>query len=128
MKPLPVFVKCKKQNTSIVFLKMVHDTANLVNPVAQRCGMHKRHSKKRVLYIFFSVSFVMFVFAITGNKDSDSTQNPTFPCGKCSFPVTDDHQGCNAILVIYGSMHHARVLGICYMITYQTQIALNVIP
>ena len=54
---------------------MVHATANLVSPVAQTCSMHKRHSKKRVLQIFFSVSFVLFLFAITGNMDSDSTQN-----------------------------------------------------
>ena len=42
------------------------------------------HSKKRVLQIFFSVSLVLFLFAITGNMDSNSTPNPTFPCWKCS--------------------------------------------
>ena len=72
---------------------MVLVTANLVSPVAQTCSMHKRHSKKRVLKIFFSVSCALFLFIITSNMDSDSTQNPTFPCGKCSSPVTDDHQG-----------------------------------
>ena len=72
---------------------MVYATANLVSPVTQTCGIHKRHSKKRVLQIFFCVSFVLFLFAIIGNMDSDSTQNPTFPCGKCSSLVTDDHQG-----------------------------------
>ena len=71
---------------------MVLATANLVSPVAQTCSMHKRHSKKRVLQIFFSVSCALFLFVIR-NMDSDSTQNPTFPCGKCSSPVTDDHQG-----------------------------------
>ena len=78
---------------------MVNATANLVT-----CSMHKRHSKKSVLQIFFSVSCVLFLFAITGNMDSDSIQNPTFPCWKCSSPVTDDHQGlqcdtCNIWLV-----------------------------
>ena len=58
-----------------------------VSPVAQTSSMHKRHSKERVLQIFFSVSFVLFLFAITGNMDIDNTQNPTFPS---SSPITDD--------------------------------------
>ena len=108
---------------------MVHATANLVSPVAQTCSMHKRHSKKRVLQIFFSVSFVLFLFAITGNMNSDSTQNLIFPCGKCFSPVTDDHQGlqcdtCNIWL-------HAPCQRVGNML-YETQIvhgiALNVIP
>ena len=87
---------------------MVHATANLISPVAQTCSMHKRPSKKRVLQIIFSISFVLFLFAFTGNMDSDSTQNPTFPCGKCS-PQSDDHQGlqcdtCNIWFHAVGNM------------------------
>ena len=73
------YLYLKPKVTSVV---MVHATANLVSPVAQTCSMHKRHSKIRVLQIFFSVSCALFLFAITGNMDSDSTQNPTFLCGK----------------------------------------------
>ena len=46
-----------------------------------------------MLYRIDKELVTLFLFVITGNMDSDSTQNPTFPCGKCSSPVTDDHQG-----------------------------------
>ena len=69
---------------------MVHATANLVSPgLPKRVVCTKGIVRKESCRYFFSVSCALFLFAVTGNMDSDSTQNPTFPCGKCSSPVTD---------------------------------------
>lgn len=68
-------------------------SANLVRFVYHTSCVPKGLSKKRVLQIFFSISLVLFCFAVTRNMDSDSTPEQTFPCGKCSSPVTDDQNG-----------------------------------
>lgn len=74
-------------------MKMVHVTANLVSLSVPPHNIPIQHNRKRLLQIFFCASLVLFMSAVTKNMDSDSTLNSTFPCGKCSLPVTDDHQG-----------------------------------
>ena len=101
---------------------MVHATANLVSPVAQTCSMHNWHSKKRVLQIFFNVSCALFLFAIQGTWIRTVHKTQHFRVGNVPPQSQTVIEAFNVILVIYGSMHHVRELGICSMITYQTQI------